>query len=88
LGLDILFETGEKQTKEQYCPVGFQSSVSEIVQFWWGQWTIIKSLNIVLADGKSSFIRVYVNQQLNLNYSDATVSKEFNKEISNYFFKM
>lgn len=89
LGARITVETkDEKQTKEQYLSRGFQSSVSEIVHFGVGAVDNIKSLNIVWPDGKSQFISgINVNQQLNLNYTDATVSKNPIKEISKPIFQ-
>ena len=88
IGARISLETNEeKQTKEQYLSRGFQSSVSEIVHFGLGTADKIKSLKIVWPDGKSQAIGgVNVNQQLNLDYLDATVTKSPLKETTKSVF--
>lgn len=64
----------EEQTKEQYLTRGFQSSVSEILHFGVGSAENIKNLIVLWPDGKTqSLSGVPVNQQLILNYTDASV---------------
>jgi hypothetical protein len=88
IGARITVETNEeKQTKEQYLSRGFQSSVSEILHFGVGSSEKIKSLEILWPDGKiHSISEVSANQQLNLNYSDASNPGSPIKEISKPIF--
>ena len=88
IGARITVETNEeRQTKEQYLSRGFQSSVSEILHFGVGSSEKIKSLKILWPDGKiQSISGVSANQQLNLNYADASIPTSRINEISNPIF--
>lgn len=74
IGSRVTIETDSiKQTKELYLARGFQSSVSEILHFGLGSATTIQRLSIVWPDGKSQTLRgLNVNEQMTLNYTEAT----------------
>jgi hypothetical protein len=77
----------EKQIKEQYLTRGFQSSISEILHFGVGSAENIKNLTVLWPDGKTqSLSDVSVNQQLILNYTDASVSDSPIKEVAKPVF--
>src|SRR5690606_902542 len=77
----------EKQIKEQYLTRGFQSSISEILHFGVGSAENIKNLTVLWPDGKTqSLSDVSVNQQLILNYTDASVSDSPIKEMAKPVF--
>jgi|TARA_B110000902_G_scaffold74956_1_gene88761 hypothetical protein len=61
-----------EQTKELYLTRGFQSSVSDLLHFGVGKSQTIEKITVTWPDGKSQTLKeVQVNQQLNLNHSDA-----------------
>ena len=74
IGSKITIEAGDlNQTKEFYQTRGFQSSVSDILHFGLGSAASIQKLSIIWPDGKSQTLKgVNVNQQITLNYGDAT----------------
>tara|TARA_B100001175_G_scaffold314587_1_gene324251 strand:+ start:3007 stop:6417 length:3411 start_codon:yes stop_codon:yes gene_type:complete len=74
IGSKVTIEASDlRQTKELYLVRGFQSSVSEILHFGLGSAESIQNLSIVWPDGKfQSFKELNVNQQITLNYNEAS----------------
>ena len=74
IGSKVTIEASDlRQTKELYLIRGFQSSVSEILHFGLGSAESIQNLSIVWPDGKfQSFKELNVNQQITLNYNEAS----------------
>ena len=65
-----------EQVKELYLARGFQSSVSNILHFGLGSATSIRKLSIMWPDGNFQTLRgLNVNQQITLNYTEATDKK-------------
>ena len=74
------------QILEQYLTRGFQSSVTEVLQFGLGNENELKELHVIWPDGKTQHVNsIKTNQTITLNYIDAKNKKLETKETSPIF---
>lgn len=88
IGTRVEVSTGNnKQMQELYSSRGFMSSVPQILNFGLGKDSVVISISVTWFDGKSETLEnIKGNQQLILNYSDATEPSKTEKNNPHVIF--
>ncbi|MEE9361701.1 MAG: VCBS repeat-containing protein [Cellulophaga sp.] len=82
----IAVQEHETQILEQYLTRGFQSSITEVLQFGLGKKNNLKVLQVIWPDGKTQYINnIKANQTITLNYKDAIDKELYVKKTTTIF---